>query len=193
MDNESIAFKIIIYHLRDTHFGKSIRDIHRNHVLSVCPELDFSPFKRAFRYSQYFGFIEKRSRNNDWYIKLVDDMANRLRGLNCNRYYELPHNPDTGLVHPISLAFGIIVHHFNNQTVPETTIERKIRTEIENYPGELSQYNNNNVVPHTLNFLNHFGFAEKTEKTGRSDWHIKSVNDMCQRLHALAHSRNLSN
>ena len=30
MDNESIAFKIIIYHLGDTHFGKSIRDIHRN-------------------------------------------------------------------------------------------------------------------------------------------------------------------
>ena len=122
-------------------------------------------------------------------------MHNRLRGLICNRYYELPPDPDTGLVHPISLAFGIIVHHFNNQTVPETEIERKIRTEIKNYPGpgKLSQYKNKNVVPHTLNFLNHFGFAKKAEKNGRSDWHIKSVKDMCQRLRALAHSRNLSN
>ena len=74
--------------------------------------------------------------------------------------------------------FGIIIH-LNGQTVPETEIETRIRTETENYRGEISQYQNENVVPHTLRFLNHFGFAEKI---GRSDWYIKSVDDMCQRL-----------
>ena len=34
----------------------------------------------------------------------------------------------------------------------------------------------------TLRFLNHFGFADKT---GHSEWHIKSVDDMCQRLREL--------
>ncbi|RKU27174.1 hypothetical protein C6499_12265 [Candidatus Poribacteria bacterium] len=86
------------------------------------------------------------------------------------------------LNHPISLAFGIIIHHFNGQTVPETEIETRIRTEIEKYRGELSQYENENVVPHTLRFLNHFGFAEKT---GRSDWRIKSVEKMCKWLRDL--------
>lgn len=179
MSNPPLAFEIIIRHLSNQPFQISIEDIYNNHVLPVCPNLTYKPFYRAFRYSQYFGFIEKRSRNNDWYIKSVDDMCNRLRGLICNRYYELPHDPDTGLVHPISLAFGIIIHHFNGRTVPETEIETRIRTEIGNYPDELSQYRNDNVIPHILRFLNHFGFAEKN---GRSDWHIKSVKDMCQRL-----------
>ena len=84
--------------------------------------------------------------------------------------------------HPISLAFGIIIHHFNGQTVPTTEIE----TEIENYQGELSQYKNENVVPHTLRFLNHFGFAKELED---GDWHIKSVGDMCKRLIDLIDNR----
>ena len=191
MSNSRLAFEKIICHLSDRHFHTSIEDIYDNYVLSVCPNLTYSPFYRAFRYSQRFGFIEKQSRNNDWYIKSFDDMRNQLRGLIFNCYYELPLDPDTGLLHPISLAFGNIVHHFNNQTASETRIERQIRTEIANYPpGELSEYRTENVVPHTLRFLNHFGFADKT---GRSDWRIKSVEDMCQRLRDLYSSRDISN
>ena len=100
--------------------------------------------------------------------------------------YELPHDPDTGLVHPFSLAFGIIIHCFNGQIVPKTKIERKIGIEIENYRDELSEYKN--VVPDTLRFLNHFGFAEKD---GHSDWRIKSVKDMCKRLRDLVDNRNI--
>ena len=97
--------------------------------------------------------------------------------------YELPHDPDTGLVHPISLAFGIIIHCFNDQIVCKT----KIGTEIKNYPDpdKLSKYKN--AVPDTLRFLNHFGFAEKTG----SDWRIKSVKDMCERLRDLDDNRNI--
>jgi len=88
---------------------------------------------------------------------------------------------------PISLAFGIIIHYFNGQTAPITEIETRVKTEIENYQGELSQYENENVVPHTLRFLNYFGFAKELED---GDWHIKSVDDMCDRLRDLDDNRN---
>lgn len=100
--------------------------------------------------------------------------------------YELPHNPDTGLVHPISLAFGIIIHCFNGQIVPKTKIERKIGIEIENYRDKLAGYKN--VVPDTLRFLNHFGFVEKD---GHSRLYIKSVDDMCKRLCDLKDNSNI--
>ncbi len=170
MPNRAIAFKIIIRHLNCERFETSIRDIYNNHVLPICPNLTYSLFYAAFRYSMFFGFIEKRG-NCDWHIKSVDDMCDQLRGLNDNPYIGV-----RNLNHPISLAFGIIIHHFNRQTVPITEIETRIETEIENYQGELSQYENENVVPHTLRFLNHFGFAKELED---GDWHIKSVDDMC--------------
>ena len=172
MPNRVLAFKIIIRHLSGRAFQTSIPDIHNNHVLPLCPNLTYSLFYAAFRYSKFFGFTEKRG-NSDWYIKSVDEM--------CDWLWELSGDPYIGLAHPISLAFGTIIH-LNDQTVPETEIETRIRTEIENYPGELSQYQNENVVPHTLRFLNHFGFAEKT---GRSGWCIKPVDEICQRLTRL--------
>ena len=167
MPNRALAFKIIIRHLSGEPFQTSITDIYNNYVLPVCSNLTYSLFYAAFRYSTFFGFIEKRG-NSDWYIKSVDEI--------CVWLWELSRYPYIGLAHPISLAFGIIIHHFNGQTVPKTEIETRIETEIENYQGELSQYNNENVVPHTLRFLNHFGFAEELED---GDWHIKSVDDMC--------------
>ena len=80
------------------------------------------------------------------------------------------------------LAFKIIIRHFNGRTVPTTEIETRIRTEIENYQGKLSQYKDENVVPHTLRFLNHFGFAKGE--------YVKSVAQMCDRLHDLDDNRN---
>ena len=181
MPNRVLAFKIIIRHLSGQPFQTSIKDIHNNHVLPVCPNLTYSLFYAPFRYSQRFGFIEKRG-NSDWYIKSVEKM--------CDRLCDLTHDPYIGvkeLNHPISLAFGIIIHHFNGQTIPETEIETRIRTEIENYRGELSQYKSENVVPHTLRFLNHFGLAEKLEL---GYWHIKSVDDTRKRLRDLANGLN---
>ncbi|MCY3723283.1 MAG: hypothetical protein OXG97_13760 [Candidatus Poribacteria bacterium] len=182
MVNVLLAFKIIIRHLSGRSFEKSRRDIHRNYVLSVCLGLDFSPFERAFRYSQHFGFVKKRG-NRDWHIKSVEKMCNRLCDLDDDPYIGVRE-----LNHPISLAFGIIIHHFNGQIVPTTEIETRVETEIENYQGELSQYENENVVPHTLRFLNHFGFAKELED---GDWRIKSVDDMCARLRGLADNRNI--
>ena len=176
MPNRAIAFKIIIRHLSCRPFQTSITDIHKNHVLPICPNLTYSLFYAAFRYSKFFGFIE--GEKCDWHIKSVDDMCNWLCDLDDDPYIGV-----SRLNHPISLAFGIIIHHFNDQTIPTTKIETSIETEIENYrrERELSQYKNRNVVPHTLRFLDHFGFAEKNG----SDWCIKSVGDMCAWLHAL--------
>ena len=182
MPNRAIAFKTIIRHLSCEHFQTSIEDIYDNSVSPICPNLTYSLFYAAFRYSKFFGFIEERG-NCDWHIKSVDDM--------CNRLYDLDDDPYIGVresKHPISLAFGIIIYHFNDrQTVPTTEIKTRIETEIENYQGELSQYRNENVVPHTLRFLNHFGFAKELED---GDWHIKSVDDMCDRLRGLDDNRN---
>ena len=185
MSSCAFAFEIIVRHLSGRCFQTSIRDIYNNHVLPVCPNLTYSPFYRSFRYSQHFGFIEKCEPQNCWHIKSVDDMCDRLRDLDDDPYIGVRE-----LNHPISLAFGIIIHHFNSQTVPTTEIKTRIETEIENYQGELSQYENENVVPHTLRFLNHFGFVKKHENC---DWRIKSVGDMCKRLIDLIDNRNLSN
>ena len=176
MPNRALAFKIIIRHLSCKHFQTSIRDIYNNYVLPVCPNLTYSLFYAAFRYSTFFGFIEKGG-NRDWHIKSVENMCNWLCDLDDDPYIGVRE-----LNHPISLAFEIIIRHFNGQTVPKTEIETRIETEIENYPGELSQYENENVVPHTLRFLNHFGFAKEFED---GNWHIKSVNDMCDWLRDL--------
>ena len=173
MPNRAIAFKIIIRHLNCKRFQTSRRDIYKNHVSPICPNLTYSLFDAAFRYSTFFGFIEKCG-NSDWHIKSVDDMCKRLRDLDDDPYIGVRE-----LNHPISLAFGIIIYDFNDQTVPTTEIETRIETEIENYQGELSQYKNENIVPHTLRFLNHFGFAKELED---GDWRIKSVDDMCDRL-----------
>ena len=176
MPNRVLAFKIIIRHLSDEPFQTSISDIHNNRVLPVCRNLTYSLFYASFRYSTFFGFIEKRG-NSDWYIKSVEKMCDRLCDLKDDRYTGVRE-----LNHPISLAFGIIIHRFNGQTVPITKIETRIKTEIENYQGELLQYERENVVPHTLRFLKHFGFAKELED---GDWHIKSVDDMCDRLRDL--------
>ena len=181
MPNRAFAFKIIIRHLSGEPFQTSIRDIYNNHVLPVCSNLTYSLFYAAFRYSTFFGFIEKRG-NSDWYIKSVEKMCNQLCALDGDPYIGVRE-----LNHPISLAFGIIIHHFNGQIVPTTEIETRIETEIENYQDELSRYENENVVPHTFRFLNHFGFAKELEDGG---WHIKSVNDMCDRLRDLDDNRN---
>lgn len=181
MPNRAIAFKIIIRHLSCKRFQTSIREIYNNLVLSVCPNLTYSLFYAAFRYLTFFGFIEKCG-NRDWHIKSVDDMCKRLRDLDDDPYIGVRE-----LNHPISLAFGIIIHDFNGQTVPTTEIETRIEIEIKNYQDELSQYENENVLPHTLRFLNHFGFAKELEG---GDWHIKPVDDMCKRLRGLGDNRN---
>ena len=176
MPNRALAFKTIIRHLSGNRFQTSTRDIYNNHVLPVCPNLTYSLFYAAFRYSTFFGFIQKHG-NSDWHIKSVEKMCNRLCDLGDDPYIGAKE-----LNHPISLAFGIIIHDFNGQTIPKTRIETRIETEIENYPGELSRYKNKNVVPHTLRFLNHFGFAKELEN---GDWHIKSVDDMKEVLLCL--------
>ena len=171
-----VAFEIIVRHLSGKPFLTSRRDIYNNHVLPVYPGLDFESFSKACPLLKVLRFIEKRG-NSDWYIKSVAEM--------CDRLWKLSGDPCIGvreLKHPISLAFGIIIHDFNGQTVSTTKIETRIRTKIESYEGELSQYQNENVVPFTLRFLNYFGFT---------DWHIKSVRDICKQLCDLIDNRNI--
>ncbi|RKU31698.1 hypothetical protein C6499_04125 [Candidatus Poribacteria bacterium] len=82
MPNRVLAFKIIIRHLSGQPFQTSIREIYNNHVY---PNLTYSLFYAPFRYSQRFGFIEKRG-NSDWYIKSVDEMCDWLCDLTHDSY-----------------------------------------------------------------------------------------------------------
>ena len=183
-----VAFEIIVQHFSGQTLENSQTEIYEivtgryysvNAYIEPVPTED--DVRKTLTYLNYFGLVEKCRPQSCWYIKSVEKMCNRL----CNLGDD-PHIGVRELNHPISLAFGIIIHHFNGQTVPITGIET-IETEIENYQGELSQYQNENVVPHTFRFLNYFGFAKELED---GDWHIKSVDDMCNRLRDLDDNRN---
>ena len=181
-----VAFEIIVQHfsckpqpIENTQ--TEIYEIVKKRYYSVNAYIEPVPkkddVKKTLTYLNHFGLVEECRPQPCWHIKSVEKM--------CDRLCDLTHDPYIGvreLKSPISLAFGIIIHHFNGQTVPITEIETRIETEIENYQGELSQYQNENVIPHTLRFLNYFGFAK-----GR---YIKSVAQMCDRLHALNDNRN---
>ena len=186
MANIPKAFEIILQHFSDQTLCQNQEEIYdRIDALDLDKSSDpVKPgcVKRTLRYLKDFGLVENPE-HRCWCIKSVDDMCNRLCDLDDDPYIRVRESK-----HPISLAFGIIVHHFNDrQTVPTTEIETRIETEIENYQGELSKYKKENVVPHTLRFLNHFDFAKELED---GDWHIKSVDDMCKRLRGLDDNRN---
>ena len=178
-----VAFEIIVQYFSGQTLEHSQTEIYElvreeysvNAYVGPAPER--YDVKKTLTYLNHFGLVEECRPQPCWHIKLVEKM--------CDRLCDLTHDPYIGvreLKSPISLAFGIIIHHFNGRTVPETRIETRIRTEIENYQGELSQYQNENVIPHTLRFLNYFGFAE-----GR---YIKSVAQMCDKLRDLDDNRN---
>ena len=177
MDSRAFAFEIIIRHLSNKEFRISKEEIHKRHVLEHCPNLDYSPFEASFRYSTDFGFIEARRKNSNWHIKSVDEMCQRLRDLATHRDTR---NDDQPLTVP--LAFELIIHEFRDGTdSPRST------TEIENHIFNIRKNKKDDFeagsVLCTLRFLNHFGFADKI---GRSDYHIKSVDDMDKRLRDLA-------
>lgn len=179
-----VAFEIIVQHfngqilkIRQTEIYKLVREKYDSVNAYVGPIPERDDVKKALTYLNHFGLVEKCRPQPCWYIKSVEKMCDRLCDLTHDHYIEVRE-----LKSPISLAFEIIIHHFNGRTVPETEIETRIRTEIENYPGELSQYQNDKIVPHTLRFLNYFGFA----KGG----YIKSVDQMCDQLRNLDDNRN---
>ena len=89
----------------------------------------------------------------------------------------------------VSMAFEIIIHHFSGNTVPrkKEEIDDRVR-EANEMQGGLRDFAEDDPVNTVLYALKRFGLADNPE---HGYWRIKSVDDMCDRLQALVHNRNI--
>ena len=86
-------------------------------------------------------------------------------------------------------AFKIIIQRFSDQTFYQSQKEIYYRVKALDQ-DEGSDPVTYDRVRRTLGYLKHFGLVENPEKRC---WHIKSVDDMCNRLHALGDNLNIGN
>ena len=89
----------------------------------------------------------------------------------------------------VSIAFEIIIHHFSGNTVlqKKEDIDNRV-LEAHEMQGGIPKFATTDPVNDVLYALKSFGFADNPE---HGYWCIKSVDDMCARLHALVHNRNI--
>ena len=95
----------------------------------------------------------------------------------------------------VPLAFEIIIQHFSGDSVWRSTTE--IKNCVFNVRENQEDAFRADSVLSTLRFLTHFGFAKKATTdeipeghTAEDYWCVKSVDDMCDRLHTLNDNRN---
>ena len=89
----------------------------------------------------------------------------------------------------VSIAFEIIVHHFSGNTVlrSKKEIDDRVRGAHE-MQGGIPEFAEEDPVNTVLYALKRFGLAENPT---HGYWRIKSVDDMCARLHDLVYNRNI--
>ena len=89
----------------------------------------------------------------------------------------------------VSIAFEIIIHHFSGNTVlrSKQDIVDRVR-EVHEMQGGIPKFAVADPVNKVLHYLKAFGLADNPE---HGYWRIKSVDDMCARLQALVHNRNI--
>ena len=184
-----IAFEIIVHHFSD---GKTIlskqdiddRVLEAHEAQNGIPEFDETdPVSTVLHALKRFGFAEDIGRDQ-WRIKSVDDM--------CARLHALP-EPKVNTRVTVPIAFEIIVHHFSGNTVllKKAEINSRVLSVHEAQNG-IPEFDETDPVNRVLYNLKRFGFAENyTDHGHHGYWRIKSVDDMCARLHALVHNRNI--
>ena len=89
----------------------------------------------------------------------------------------------------VSIAFEIIIHHFSGNTVlrsKEDIVNRVIK--VHKMRGGIPEFDVADPINKVLHYLKGFGLAENP---AHGFWRIKSVDDMCARLHALVRNRNI--
>ena len=184
------AFKIIVQHFSGQTLCQSQQEIYES-VMEHVDQDEPHPVipddvRRTLRYSKDFGLVKKPRPQRCWHIKSVDDMCDWLHVVHNGNI----ENDDQDFT--VSIAFKIIIHIFSDDTDSRST--REIEEHVFNVhqnQGGLPKYAVKDPVGWTLRFLNHFGFAKKTGRSDYENWHIKSVDKMCQRLHALVRNRNI--
>ena len=89
----------------------------------------------------------------------------------------------------VSIAFEIIIHHFSGNTILRKKEDIDARVlEAHEMQGGIPTVAVADPVNKVLHYLKAFGLAENPE---HGYWRIKSVDDMCTRLHALVRNRNI--
>ena len=190
-----VAFEIIVQHfsckpqpIENTQ--TEIYEIVKKRYYSVNAYIEPVPkkddVKKTLTYLNHFGLVEVCHPQPCWHIKPVEEMCDWLRGVS-NRNIENDNQEFT-----IPIAFEIIIKDFSRDTGWHITtdIEKHVFNVHKEQGGLPPKPLKDPLVNRTLRFMNYFGFAEKN---GRSDWRIKSVDDMCNRLRDLDPNRNLSN
>ena len=88
----------------------------------------------------------------------------------------------------VSIAFEIIIHHFSGGTLrSKQEIVNRVLEAHEMQDG-IPEFDIEDPVNKVLHHLKAFGLAENPE---HGYWRIKSVDDMCDRLHTLVRNRNI--
>ena len=122
--------------------------------------------------------LQKQLRRTQWLNK-----SHRSHGTN-------PHL-NQGLIRGlhVEIAFEIIVHHFSGgkNFLSKQDIDNRVLEAHESQNG-IPEFDETDPVNTVLYALKRFGFAEHIE---HNCWRIKSVDDMCARLHTLVHNRNI--
>lgn len=178
----STAFEIIIQKFSDQTLPKSQQEIYEcvldQHLnQGGCPELLKEwHVEGTLRFLNHFDLADNPE-PCDWSIKSVDEMCDRLCVLVPNYNIRNDHQRLT-----VSIAFEIIIHHFNGQPLPHSPYTTVLRIHQER-DGLQEHALTENRFKRMLFYLKRFGFAV-------GNLHIKSVEQMCQQLRDLGDNRN---
>ena len=183
--NVGIIFKIIMKHFSGDTLCQTQPEIYdcvsevfnayRDHGIlpEDAPTLKIDDAKKTLTYLNHFDLVENPERKC-WRIKSVDEMCERLHCVH-NSDRRSDSQPLT-----VSRAFEVIIQHIsrNNDWRSTEDIKERVFDVRENQEDGFGA----DSVKSTLRFLTHFGLADKR---GQSDWRIKSVDEMCERLRTL--------
>ena len=184
-----IAFEIIIHHFSGGKTFLSKQDID-NRVLEAheaqngIPKFaEDDPVNTVLYALKQFGLADHPKRDH-WRIKSVGDMCDRLHVLVRNKESSMTNQRVT-----VSTAFKIIIHHFNGDTALQSKKEVVNHVlDVHKLQGGIPKFAIADPVNKVLYYLKAFGFADNPE---HGYWRIKSVDDMCDQLHALVRNRNI--
>ena len=125
-------------------------------------------------------------------LKRIDQVILALESLALESSVNSQQNKESSMTDQrvtVSTAFEIIVHHFSGNTVlrKKEEIDDRVLSAHESQDG-IPEFAENDPVNTVLYALKQFGLADNPE---HGYWRIKSVDDMCARLHALVCNRNI--
>ena len=185
----STAFEIIVHHFSSNTVLRKKEDIddrvrEAHEMQDGIPKFaENDPINTVLYALKQFGLADN-PKHGYWRIKSVDDMCDRLHALVRNKESSMTGQPVT-----VSIAFEIIIHHFSGDTVLQSKKDIVNHVlDVHKMQGGIPKFAIADPVNKVLYYLKAFGLADNPE---HGYWRIKSVDDMCDQLHALVRNRNI--